>query len=95
MSVDKKYNVEKDSTLLFSFLSKRPDGHEISRQKHFELPVVSYLLTELFYTGMPVVRTVGRSDGRTVKWLPKFLGLMDYQIFLGMGLHSRARGAPL
>ena len=58
MSVDVKNKVEKDSTLLLFFLSKSPGGHEISRQKHLELPVVSYLLTELFYIGMPVVRTV-------------------------------------
>ena len=33
----------------------------------------------------------GRTVGRTVTWLPKFLGWLDYQIFLiGMGLRSRA-----
>ena len=31
-----------------------------------------------------------RTVGRTVTWLPKFLGWMDYQIFLGMVLRSRA-----
>ena len=69
-------------TLLF-FLSKSPGGHVISFQIKlwiaFGLP---YLLIELFYTGMPVVRKDGRSlsvqsrdyqifsDGR----LPRFLG---------------------
>ena len=40
----------------------------------------------------------GRSDRRTVTWLQKFLGWMNYQIFSGMGLRSRAsrlREAPL
>ena len=31
--------------------------------------------------------------GRTVTWLPKVLVWLDYQIFLGMGLHSRVRGS--
>ena len=51
-------------------------------------------MMELFYIGMPVVWT----DGRTVTWLPKFLGWVDYHIFLGMGLRSgalRAREAML
>ena len=42
-------------------------GHAISLAKKprvaFGLP---YLLIELFYIGMPVVRTDGRKDGRTV-----------------------------
>ena len=91
VSVDFKNDVEKDSTLLlFFFSSKSPAGHAISRQKHLELTVVSYLLLELFYIGMPVVKTDGRLDGRTVTWLPKFLEWMDYQILLGMGLFSSA-----
>ena len=47
------------------------------------------MLIELFYIGMPVVRT----DGRTVTWLPKFLGWVDYLIFLGMGLRSLAHAS--
>ena len=40
---------------------------------------------------MPVVQTDGRQvDGRTVTWLPKFLGWVDFHIFLGMGLRSPA-----
>ena len=67
VSVDFKNDVEKDSTLLLLFFSsKSPAGHAISRQKHLELTVVSYLLLELFYIGMPVVKTDGRLDGRTV-----------------------------
>ena len=31
----------------------------------------------------------GRSVGRTITRLPKFLGWIDYHIFLGMGLRSR------
>ena len=66
-------------------------GHVISFQIKpwvaFGLP---YLLIELFYIGMPVVRTDGRSVGRcTVTWLPNFLGWVDYHISLVM------RGAPL
>ena len=56
VSVGKKNNVKKDSTLLF-FLCKSPSGHAISSQKHLEFSEVSYLLIELFCTGMPVVRT--------------------------------------
>ena len=32
----------------------------------------------------------GQTDGLTVTWLPKLLGWMDYQIFLGTGQRSRA-----
>ena len=67
VSVDFKNDVEKDLTLLLLFFSsKSPAGHAISCQKHLELAVVSYLLIELLYIGMPVVRTDGRLDGRTV-----------------------------
>ena len=40
-----------------------------------------YLLIELFYIGMPVVRSLGRC---TVTWLPNFLGWVDYFIFWPM-----------
>ena len=55
---------------------------------HFGLPC---LLIELFYIGMPVVRTDGRSLGVRSR---------DYHISLAMGLRPRAancaaRGAPL
>ena len=79
-SVNIKNNVEKDTTLLSFFLSKSPGGHAISFEIKpwlaFGLP---FLLIELFYIGMPVVRTDGRTVGRagvrcTVTWLPNFLG---------------------
>ena len=66
VNVDIRNDVEKDSTLLLFFSSKSPAGHEISRQEHPELAVMSYLLIELFYIGMPVVRADFRLDGRTV-----------------------------
>ena len=81
MTVEIKNNIEKDSTLLLFFLSKSPRGPEISRQTHLQLPVVSYLLIELFYIGMPVVRTVGRSDGRTYGHVITKMSRMDYQTF--------------
>ena len=60
VSVNIKNNDEKDTNLLLFFLSKIPGGHEISFQIKpwvaFGLP---YLLIELFYIGMPVVRTDG------------------------------------
>ena len=67
VSVNIKNNADKDTTLLLFFLSKSPGGHVISFQIKpsvaFGLP---YLLIELFYIGMPVVRTDGRSVGRSV-----------------------------
>ena len=42
------------------------------------------LLIELFYIDMPVLETDGRLGGRTVMWLPDFLGWVDYFIFLPM-----------
>ena len=38
---------------------------------------------------MPVVRTNGRSGGRTFTWLPNVLGWVDYHVFFGMGLRPR------
>ena len=87
VSVNIKNNAEKDTTLLLFFLSKSPGGHVISFQIKpwvaFGLP---YLLIELFYIGMPVVRTDGRLLARcTVTWLPNFLEWVDYHIYLAMG----------
>ena len=80
------FHVERDSTLLLFFLSKSPGSPEISRQKHLQLPLVSYLLTELFYIGMPVVRTVGWSDVRSRDyqnfsdgWVTKFSKRMGFR----------------
>ena len=65
--VNIKNNAEKDTTLLLFFLSKSPGGHVISIQIKpwiaFGLP---YLLIELFYIGMPVVRTDGHSIARSL-----------------------------
>ena len=77
VSVNIKNNVEKDETKLLFFLSKSPGGHSISFQIKpwvaFRLP---YLLIELFYIGIPVVRT----DSRTVGWSAGVRS-RDYQIF--------------
>ena len=95
VSVNITNNVEKDTTLLFFFVSKSPGGRAISFQikpwAAFGLP---YLLIDLFYIGVPVCgrRAVGRSGGSTVTWRPKFLGCIGYQIFLPMVLYA-ARGS--
>ena len=48
---------------------------------------LQYLLIELFYIGMPVVRTDGRAVGRwAVRWIPNFIGWVVYHIFLPMVL---------
>ena len=88
VSVNIKNNAEKDTTLLLFFLSKSPGGHVISFQiKPWVAFGFPYLLIELFYIGMPVVRTDGRSIARcTVTWLPNFLEWVDYHISIAMGL---------
>ena len=67
VSVNIKNNAEKDTTLLLFFLFKSLGGHVISLQIKpwvaFGLP---YLLIELLYIGMPVVRTDGRSLASSV-----------------------------
>ena len=97
VSVNIKNNVEKDTTLLLFFLSKSPSGHAISLQiktwAAFGLP---YLLIELFYIGMPAVRTDGRAGGWcTVTWLPNFLGWVVYHILLPMVLRCALRAREL
>ena len=58
VSVSIKNNADKDTTLLLFFLSKIPDGHVISFQtKPWVAFGLLYLWIELFYIGMPVVRT--------------------------------------
>ena len=88
VSVNIKNNAEKDTTLLLFFLSKSPGGHVISIQiKPWVAFGLLYLLIELFYIGMPVLRTDGRAVGRcTVTWLSNFLEWVDYRISLAMGL---------
>ena len=88
-SVDLKNNIEQDSTLLLFLFSKSPSGHAIPRQKHLELPAVSYLLIELFYIlvflwwGRTVCPTGARSrDYQHVSdgWITNFILL--HEIFL-------------
>ena len=60
-----KNNAEKETTLLLFFLSKSPGGHVISFQiKPRVVCGLPYLMIELFYVGMPVVRTDARSLAR-------------------------------
>ena len=61
--------------------SQDAGGYEISRQNNLEFP---YLLIELLYIGMPLVRTDGRS-------------VYDHVItrFSRMDMGLRVRGAPL
>ena len=59
VSVNIKNNAEKDTTLLLFFLSKSPGSPVISVQIKPWVPFgLPYLLIELFYIGVPVVRTV-------------------------------------
>ena len=89
VSVNIKNDAEKDTTLLLFFLSKSPGGHVISFQIKpwvaFGLP---YLLIELFYIGMSVARTDGRSLARSVYGHSDYQ--IDYYISLAMGLKRRA-----
>ena len=52
--------MEKDSNFLFCFLSKRPISYQKKPCVAFWLPL---LLIELFYIGMSVVPTGGRTYG--------------------------------
>ena len=87
MSVHIKNNVEK--TRLF-FFSKSPGHSKLNLELHlgYHTCWLSY-----FFVGVPVVRTDGWSGGRTVTWLPKFLGCIGYQIFSPMVLRARESSA--
>ena len=81
----------------FFFLNVREATWFPSKIKPWVVFGLPYLLIELFYIGMPVVRMDGRC---TVTWLPDILGWVDYHISLTMGLRPRAarsaaRGDPL
>ena len=90
MQTEKNY-VGKDLTLLLFFLSKSPCKHAISRQKHLELPVVLYLLIELFYFGSAVVRT-DRLSGVRSRDYQNFSDGSDYDNFLiGKGARVELR----
>ena len=88
MSVHIKNNVEK--TRLFFFFSKSPGHSKLNLELHlgYHTCWLSY-----FFVGVPVVRTDGRSGGRTVTWVPKFLGCIGYQIFSPMVLRARESSA--
>ena len=95
--VNIKTNVEKDETLLLFFLSKSPGGHSISFQiKPWVAFCLTYLLIELFYIGIPVLRTDSRAVGRcTVTWLSNFLGWVVYHIFLPMVLRCTRESSAI
>ena len=82
-------------TLLLSLLYKTPVAMRFPAKITSSCIGLPYLLIELFFIGMPVVRTDGLSGGRsvgrcTVTWLPNFLGWVDYFIFLLMVLRWHA-----
>ena len=88
MSVHIKNNVEKNTTFFFS---KSPGHSKLNLELH--LGYHTCWLSYFFIVGVPVVRTDGRSGGRTVTWLPKFLGCIGYQIFSPMVLRARESSA--
>ena len=88
MSVHIKNNVEKNTTFFFS----KSLGHsKLNLELH--LDYYTCWLSYFFIVGVPVVQTDGRSGGRTVTWLPKFLGCIGYQIFSPMVLRARESSA--
>ena len=91
VSVNIKYNVEKKTTLLLFFLSKSPGGQAISFQIQlwvaFGLP---YPLIELFYIGMPLVRTDGRAGRRS-----EYGHVITKFSWMGSLSHFFTHGAPL
>ena len=97
VSVNIKNNDEKDTTLLLFFLSKIPGGHEISFQIKpwvaFGLP---YLLIELFYIGMPVVRTDGWRRSVYGHVITKFsrMGRLPHFLSYGAPPTRGGRAAP-
>ena len=81
-------NAEKDTTLLLFLLSKSPGDHVISFQiKPWVAFGSPYLLIELFYIGMPMVRTDGRASGRSVS-----VNLVPKALFPGFGGGAGKRG---
>ena len=88
MSVHIKNNVEKNTTFFFS---KSPGHSKLNLELH--LGYYTCWLSYFFIVGVPVVQTDGRSGGRTVTWLPKFLGCIGYQIFSPMVLRARESSA--
>ena len=73
------------------FLSKSPGGHANSfRIKPWAAFGLQYLLIELFYIGMPVVRTNGRVGGRSV-----YVHVITKFSRMGSLPHFFTHGAPL
>ena len=71
--------------------SQDAGGYAIFRENNLEL-LLGYRLNELFYIGMPVVRTDGRAVGRcTVTCLPNFLGWVVYHIFFACESSAMSR----
>ena len=66
MSVNIKNNVEKDTTLLMFFFLKSGRPCNFFSNKTLSYTSVAYMLIELFYIGMPPVRTDSRAVGRSV-----------------------------
>ena len=95
--VNIKNNVEKDTTLLLFFVSKSRGGHAISLQKHLELPVVSYLLIEVFFTFVCLWcgRTDGRAYGHVIAKISRVGRLLNFPTHSAPLRALRARGAPL
>ena len=96
VSVNIKNNAEKDTTLLLFFLSKSPGGHVISFQIKpwvaFGLP---YLLIELFYIRMPVVRTDRRAVSRCTVTFSRMGRLPHFLSYGAPPMRGASRGAPL
>ena len=93
VSVNIKNNAEQDTTLLLFFLSKSPGGHVISfKIKPWVACGLPYLLIELFYIGMTVVRMDGRAGGRSVYGhvITKFSRMGSLPHFLTHGAPPRA-----
>ena len=95
VSVNIKNNVEKDTTLLLFFLSKksgRPCDFFPNKLTLSCVCWLNYFTLECLWCG----RTVGRSGSRcTVTWLPNFLGWVVYHIFLPMVLRCALRAREL
>ena len=104
---DNSSNTDAETIAAFRFIDSSvvsalqdAGGYAISRQNNLELHLgyhtcgLSYFTLVCLWCG----RTVSRAGGRcTVTWLPNFLRLVDYFIFLPMVLRWRAsrERAPL
>ena len=78
---------QENSSPLFS-ITRSSSFYVINVSVNIKNNVEKYLI----YIGVSVLRTDGRSGGRTVTWQPKFLG-NDNEIFLPMVLRARESSA--